>query len=155
VPRSLLRSAELVFDNLDAVANKFRFTGGQIQDAAATARNLARWRDPKKAEESRLANLQEVARSLHRELGVRQSQLSLPNLVAALQGEVQTNLSRNETLSLLVTALQPDTSMQFTTLPLDPPRGTEGAAAASPLRERVRTLPDPFWIEPKPPAQPS
>lgn len=117
--------------------------------------HLARWRDPKKPEESRLANLQEVARSLHRELGVRQAQLSLPNLVAALQDEVQTNLSRNETLSLLVTTLQPDTSMQFTTLPLDPPRGPEGAAAASPLRERVRTLPDPFWIEPKPPAQPS
>jgi SpoVK/Ycf46/Vps4 family AAA+-type ATPase len=32
--------------DLGAVANKFRFTGGQIRDAAATARNLARWRDP-------------------------------------------------------------------------------------------------------------
>jgi polyisoprenyl-teichoic acid--peptidoglycan teichoic acid transferase len=117
--------------------------------------HLARWRDPKKPEESRLANLQEVARSLHRELGVRQAQLSLPNLVTALQGNVQTNLSRNETLSLLVTALQPDTTMQFTTLPLDPPRAREGTAAASPLRERVRNLPNPFWIEPKPPAQPS
>ena len=32
--------------DLPAVAAKFRFTGGQISDAAATARNLARWRDP-------------------------------------------------------------------------------------------------------------
>ncbi|MCL4297995.1 MAG: ATP-binding protein [Anaerolineae bacterium] len=31
---------------LGAVASKFRFSGGQIQDAAATARNLACWRDP-------------------------------------------------------------------------------------------------------------
>jgi AAA+ superfamily predicted ATPase len=30
----------------DALANKFRFTGGQIREAAATARNLARARDP-------------------------------------------------------------------------------------------------------------
>jgi SpoVK/Ycf46/Vps4 family AAA+-type ATPase len=32
--------------DLRALANKFRFSGGQIRDAAATARNLARWRDP-------------------------------------------------------------------------------------------------------------
>lgn len=29
-----------------SLANKFRFTGGQINDAARTARDLARWRDP-------------------------------------------------------------------------------------------------------------
>jgi len=32
--------------DLGALAIKFRFSGGQIRDAAATARNLARWRDP-------------------------------------------------------------------------------------------------------------
>ena len=32
--------------DLPALASKFRFSGGQIRDAAATARNLARWRDP-------------------------------------------------------------------------------------------------------------
>ena len=32
--------------DLSAVAGKFRFSGGQIRDAAATARNLACWRDP-------------------------------------------------------------------------------------------------------------
>jgi len=31
--------------DLPALAGKFRFSGGQIRDAAATARNLARWRD--------------------------------------------------------------------------------------------------------------
>jgi AAA+ superfamily predicted ATPase len=34
--------------DLTALANKFRFSGGQIQDATATARNLARWRDPER-----------------------------------------------------------------------------------------------------------
>ena len=32
--------------DLDAISGKFRFSGGQILDAARTARNLARWRDP-------------------------------------------------------------------------------------------------------------
>ena len=32
--------------NLTALANQFRLSGGQIRDAATTARNLARWRDP-------------------------------------------------------------------------------------------------------------
>ena len=31
--------------DVDALAAKFRFTGGQIRDAVGTARNLARWRD--------------------------------------------------------------------------------------------------------------
>lgn len=37
-------------DQLDlaAVAGKFRFSAGQISDAAQAARNLARWRDPEK-----------------------------------------------------------------------------------------------------------
>jgi AAA+ superfamily predicted ATPase len=35
--------------DLEALANKFRFSGGQIQDAAATARSLARARDPQQA----------------------------------------------------------------------------------------------------------
>lgn len=117
--------------------------------------HLARWRDPNKPLETRLTNLQEVATSLHRELELRHEQLSLPDLVSGLQGQVETNLSRTETLSLLVTALRPDTTLQFTTLPLDPPRSGEGAAAASPLRERVKDLPKPFWIAPKPPAKPS
>ena len=32
--------------DLDALAGRFRLSGGQIWDATATARNLARWRDP-------------------------------------------------------------------------------------------------------------
>ena len=39
-------SAQTDFD-IAALASKFKFTGGQIQDAAATAKNLARWEDSK------------------------------------------------------------------------------------------------------------
>ena len=41
--RALPEAGEL---DLDAIASKFRFTGGRIRDAAATARSLARARDP-------------------------------------------------------------------------------------------------------------
>ncbi len=37
----------------EALAGTFRFTAGQIRDAAATARNLARWRDPETPQLSR------------------------------------------------------------------------------------------------------
>jgi SpoVK/Ycf46/Vps4 family AAA+-type ATPase len=38
--------------DLQGLASKFRLSGGQIKDAVATARNLARWRDP---QDSRLS----------------------------------------------------------------------------------------------------
>jgi SpoVK/Ycf46/Vps4 family AAA+-type ATPase len=43
-----LPGAETLAPDLDlpGLANKFRFSGGQIRDAVVTARNLARWRDP-------------------------------------------------------------------------------------------------------------
>lgn len=45
--RSLNGDISLASDvDMSALANKFRFSGGQIRDAAVTARNLARWRDP-------------------------------------------------------------------------------------------------------------
>ena len=45
--RSLNGDTSLASDvDMSALANKFRFSGGQIRDAAVTARNLAHWRDP-------------------------------------------------------------------------------------------------------------
>ena len=55
--------------NLGALATKFRFTGGQIRDAAATARNLARWRDPEHGQVS-MADLHAACRlQSNRKLG--------------------------------------------------------------------------------------
>ena len=55
--------------DLGELATKFRFTGGQIRDAAATARNLAHWRDPDQ-DQVRMADLHLACR-LHsnRKLG--------------------------------------------------------------------------------------
>jgi len=112
--------------------------------------HLVRWQDPQRPVESRLANQQEVARSLQRELKLSQHKLDLVGLVSELQGDVQTNLNRSEALSLLVVALQPGTQLRFTSLPLEPPRSGKEGAATSPLRERVRTLPEAFWAAAEP-----
>jgi hypothetical protein len=47
--------------DVSALANKFRFTGGQIMDAAKTARSLAHWRDTETSEVT-LAELYEACR---------------------------------------------------------------------------------------------
>jgi len=47
--------------DVPALANKFRFTPGQIQDAAGTARSLACWRDPEEGAVSK-ADLDEACR---------------------------------------------------------------------------------------------
>ena len=52
--------------DLPALANAFRLSGGQIRDAVATARNLARWRGPAHARLS-LADLTAACR-LHSNL---------------------------------------------------------------------------------------
>lgn len=114
---------------------------------------LVRWRDPERPLESRLANQEEVARGLQRELALSQPKLDLAELVAKLQGQVETNLSRTETLGLLVAALAPDRQLNFTTLPLEPPSDQASGSDKDPgqlgqLRERVETLPDLFWAEP-------
>ena len=55
--RSLDDNATFASDvNLKDIAGKFRFSGGQIEDAAATARNLACWRDP----ENRLVTMTDL-----------------------------------------------------------------------------------------------
>jgi SpoVK/Ycf46/Vps4 family AAA+-type ATPase len=52
---------DLNVTDISAVAGKFRFSGGQIRDAAATAKNLARWRDPAK-EDITIADLYAACR---------------------------------------------------------------------------------------------
>ena len=108
--------------------------------------HLARWRDPARPLESRLENLQQVVGSLHREMSLQGMGANLPALVNRLRGQVSTNLTRGEVLSLMAAALRPETGVSFTALPLEAPRKSE-AAKATGLREMVAQLPDRFWPE--------
>jgi ATP-dependent 26S proteasome regulatory subunit len=56
--RAMEQNGEL---DLSTLSSKFRFTAGQIQDAAGTARNLAHWRDPE-ADKVTIGDLYEACR---------------------------------------------------------------------------------------------
>ncbi|MBV9301617.1 MAG: ATP-binding protein [Acidobacteriaceae bacterium] len=75
--------------DLSLLSTKFRFTAGQIRDAAATARNLASWRDPESSEVT-MADLYEACR-----------------------------LQCNRKLSLLARKIKPHYSWNDIVLPLD------------------------------------
>ncbi|MFQ6537454.1 MULTISPECIES: LCP family protein [Aphanothece] len=114
--------------------------------------HLARYRDPARPVESRLANQQEVVRSLLKELSLTSQVDALPELVEKLREEVDTNLSPAEVLSLMAASVGADPPTQFSTLPLAPPRsGGKDKGGPQQLREMARSAPDPLWPEPAPP----
>jgi anionic cell wall polymer biosynthesis LytR-Cps2A-Psr (LCP) family protein len=110
--------------------------------------HLARWRDSARPVESRLENHREVVTSLQREMSLQGMRVDLPALVDQLKGQVSTNLTRGEVLSLMAAALRPEVTVSFTTVPLQAPRQSQ-AAKATGLRELAASLPDPFWPEPQ------
>jgi anionic cell wall polymer biosynthesis LytR-Cps2A-Psr (LCP) family protein len=59
--------------------------------------------------------------SVLRQMAQRQQLQQLPDLLQQLQGQVETNLTRSEALSLLTVALRPGERLEFRTLPLQPP----------------------------------
>jgi LCP family protein required for cell wall assembly len=143
-PRQTMRYSDKTQDlEIDLQAGLQRLSPLQLE-------HLARWRDAGKPLESRLMSHRQVVESLHRELRLQGMGADLPGLARKLRGQVNTNLSQGEILSLLAAALRPDSIVSFTTLPLEAPRQSE-AAKATGLRERAAELPEPFWPEAKAP----
>jgi anionic cell wall polymer biosynthesis LytR-Cps2A-Psr (LCP) family protein len=60
--------------------------------------------------------------SVLRQMAQRQQLQQLPDLLQQLQGQVETNLTRSEALSLLAVALKPGERLEFRTLPLKAPQ---------------------------------
>jgi polyisoprenyl-teichoic acid--peptidoglycan teichoic acid transferase len=139
-PRQTMRYSDKTQDlEIDLQAGVQRLSPEQME-------HLARWRDPADPVQSRLENHRQVVESLHRELRLQGMNANLPGLVRQLWGQLDTNLSQGELLSLMAAALRPDTSVTFTALPLAAPRQSE-AVKATGLRERAAELPQPFWPE--------
>jgi len=140
-PRSMRYTDKAQKLKIDLQAGVQRLSPEQME-------HLARWRDPARPVESRLDNQREVVGSLQRELSVQGMRVDLPALVEGLRGQVNSNLTRGEVLSLMAAALRPESGVSFTSLPLAPTRQSQ-AAKATGLRELAASLPDPFWPEPK------
>ena len=105
---------------------------------------LVRFRDPLRPVQSRIDDQQEAARGLLKAMALPAQLPNLPGLVGSLKGEVATNLSETEALSLLAAALGRTDAVQFSTVPLSPPK-----ASQAPLRQLSPQAALPLW----PPAQ--
>jgi LCP family protein required for cell wall assembly len=125
--------------SIDLQAGLQRLDGKQVEQ-------LVRFRDPLRPLQSRGEDQQETVRGLLRAMALPAQLPNLPGLVGSLKGEVTTNLSETETLSLLASALGKAEAVQFSTVPLSPPK-----ASQAPLRQLSPTAALPLW----PPAQPA
>jgi LCP family protein required for cell wall assembly len=106
--------------------------------------HLARYRDPRRPDESRQEQHLEVAHSLLRELAMPHQLQRLPGLSKALLGQVNTNLSEAELLSLLAAGLADPAASEWRQLPLAPPEPASGS-----LRQVAEGAPTPLWPAPR------
>lgn len=123
--------------SIDLQAGLQRLQGGQVEQ-------LVRFRDPLRPLASRLDNQQEAMRGLLRGLLLPDQLAGLPGLIGSLRGEVSTNLSETETLSLLAAVLGKGEALEFSTLPLSAPRAHHG-----PLRQLSPSATPPLWPAPQ------
>ena len=98
-----------------------RLEGGLQVMNGQQLEQLLRFRDEADGEARRRDRQQMAMESVLRQMGQRQQLQQLPNLLQQLQGQVETNLTRSEALSLLAVALRPGEQLEFRTLPLKPP----------------------------------
>lgn len=142
-----------------------KLDGGLQKLQGRQIEQLARFRDPLHPDDSRQDNQQEVARSLLRELAIPEQLGRVPGLVRNLQGQVTTNLSEAEILSLLAAGLAQPDSVQFSSIPLapltSPPLNSSAdqnpplnntkqrpgglATKGTPLRHIASDAPSPLW----------
>lgn len=105
---------------------------------------LVRFRDPGRADQSRLDQQQLVARGLLQELRLPHQVERLPGLSRSLLEQVNTNLSQAEVMSLLAAALSQSQPAQWQQLPLVPLQADDQG-----LRQLAAAAGAPLW-----PAQP-
>ena len=85
---------------------------------------LLRFKDEQEGEPRRRDRQQMAVDSLLRQMGQTQQLQQLPDLLARLQNQVDSNLTQSEALSLLAATLQPSSPVRFSTLPLKAPLKT-------------------------------
>lgn len=101
---------------------------------------MARFREPSLGEQGRRQRQQLVVSGLLAQLGRGDQRARLPEQLARLAPQLETNLSPAETLSLLAAALQKPEKIRFDRVPLKPPSNPD-----QPLREIEVSAPMPLW----------
>ena len=98
---------------IDLQSGLQRLNGSQVEQ-------LVRFRDPALGDSGRRIDHQLVENALRDRFGHPEQVAQLPDLLRDLQGQVETNLSARESLSLLAAGLDDQRPIQFTRLPLMP-----------------------------------
>jgi LCP family protein required for cell wall assembly len=137
-PRRLKYKDKTLKYTIDLPSGLQRLSGAKVEQ-------MVRHRDKWLGEAGRRTNQQLVLDSLRQQLSRSEQLALLPNLVASWRGQVDTNLSPQEMLSLLAAGLDKGTSLQFRSLPLKPATKEFGD-----LRQLDPSAPQPLWPEPKP-----
>jgi LCP family protein required for cell wall assembly len=122
---------------------KIDLQGGLQRLDGRQVEHLSRFRDQWLGESGRRGNQELVISSLRERLGQPEQLLQLPEEIEALQGQVETNLSVRETLSLLAAGLDEQRPIQFSTLPLSPLNKSHGK-----LRQLADSGQAPLWKAP-------
>ena len=138
--------------SIDLQSGLQRLDGRQVEQ-------LVRFRDRGLGESGRRRDHQLVQSGLRDRFRRPDQLLLLPDLLRNLQGQVETNLSARESLSLLAAGLDDKRPIQFTSLPLRPPPQPEADPTADDLKASdVKPRPSPLaglWqLEPPTPGRP-
>ncbi|MFN9870622.1 MAG: LCP family protein [Cyanobacteriota bacterium] len=121
---------------IDLQSGLQRLDGRQVEQ-------LVRYRDKWLGEQSRRINQKLVVTSLRERLEQPEVLARLPGLLAGLQGQVETNLTAREALSVLAAGLDNDRPIQFAALPLAPQKKEHGG-----LRQLEAEATGPLWKAP-------
>ena len=135
-PRRLKYKDSTLKYTIDLPSGVQRLTGAKVEQ-------MVRYRDKWLGEQSRRTNQQLVLEGLRQQLGRPEQLALLPNLMGSWRGQVDTNLSPQEMLSLLAAGLDKGTALEVRTLPLKPANKDFGT-----LRQLDPAAPQPLWPEP-------
>ncbi|MEB3352507.1 MAG: LytR family transcriptional regulator, partial [Cyanobacteriota bacterium] len=114
--------------------------GGLQRLGGAQVEHLVRYRDRWLGEADRRNNQQRFEIALRDRLRQSEPLTALPGVLRQLEGQVETNLTPLEALSLLAAGLDDQRPIAFASLPLDPPKPAHGK-----LRQLSSKAPNPVW----------
>lgn len=123
---------------------KIDLQGGLQQLGGARVEQLVRYRDRQLGEADRRNNQQRFVVALRDRLRETEPLTVLPGVLRDLEGQVETNLTPLEALSLLAAGLDDQRPIAFASLPLDPAKPAHGK-----LRQLSSKAPSVLWPEPK------
>ena len=112
-PRRMLYEDKSQKLKIDLQSGLQRLDGSQVEQ-------MVRFRDKWLGDSGRRANHERVEKALWDQLRRPDQLVRLPGLLADLSGQVQTNITQEEALSLLAAALSDQGRPQFSSLPLAP-----------------------------------